>query len=89
MTPVLAGLSGGESLPDSALCRQFQSQMKLSSGDKAVIGILLIGAVAIGIWLNQVAFRNRRLLWRLQGGLVAGAAGFVVGRLTAESTEDP
>ena len=62
--------------------------MKVSSADKAVVYILLIGAVALGIWLNQAAFRNRNLLWRLQGGLIAGSAGFVVGRLTAARSQD-
>ena len=62
--------------------------MKVSSTDKALVCTLLIGAVAMGIWLNQAAFRNRKLLWRLQGGLIAGAAGFVVGRLTAERARD-
>ena len=62
--------------------------MKVSSADKAVVCILLIGAVALGIWLNQAAFRNRKLLWRLQGGLIAGSAGFVIGRLTAARSQD-
>ena len=62
--------------------------MKVSSADKAVVSMFLICAVALGIWLNQAAFRNRKLLWRLQAGLIAGAAGFVVGRLTAERSQD-
>ena len=57
--------------------------MKIRSAEQAVVGILLVGAIATGIWLNQAAFRNRKLLWRLQGGLVAGGVGFVLGRLSA------
>ena len=58
--------------------------MKLKSIDQAIIGVLLAGAIATGILLNQAAFRNRKLFWRLQGGLIAGAAGFIIGRVTAK-----
>ena len=44
--------------------------------------LLLILAVASGIWLNRTAWRNRRLLWQLQDAVVAGGVGFVAGRLT-------
>lgn len=44
--------------------------------------LLLILAVASGIWLNRTAWRNRRLLWQLQAAVVAGGVGFVAGRLT-------
>ena len=44
--------------------------------------LLLILAVASGIWLNRTAWRNRRPLWQLQAAVVAGGVGFVAGRLT-------
>ena len=43
--------------------------------------LLLILAVASGIWLNRTAWRNRRLLWQLQAAGVAGGVGVVAGRL--------
>ena len=45
--------------------------------------ILLILAVATGIWLNNTAWQNRRLFWQLQAAVVAGGVGFIAGRITA------
>ena len=45
--------------------------------------VLLILAVASGIWLNRTAWRNRRLIWQLQAAVVAGGVGFMAGRVTA------
>lgn len=45
--------------------------------------ILLILAIATGIWLNNTAWRNRRLIWQLQAAVVAGGVGFIAGRITA------
>jgi len=45
--------------------------------------ILLILAVATGIWLNSTAWRNRRLIWQLQAAVIAGGVGFIAGRITA------
>ena len=45
--------------------------------------VLLILAVASGIWLNRTAWRNRRLIWQLQAAVVAGGVGFIAGRVTA------
>ena len=44
---------------------------------------LIILAVATGIWLNRTAWHNRRLIWQLQAGAVAGGVGFIAGRMTA------
>ena len=45
--------------------------------------ILVILAVASGVWLNRTAWRNRRLIWQLQAAAVAGGVGFIAGRMTA------
>ena len=44
---------------------------------------LLILAIATGIWLSRTAWQNRRLFWQLQAAVVAGAVGFIAGRMTA------
>ena len=45
--------------------------------------VLLILAVASGIWLNRTAWRNRRLIWQLQAAVITGSVGFIAGRVTA------
>ena len=45
--------------------------------------VLLILAVASGIWLNRTTWRNRRLIWQLQAAVIAGSIGFIAGRVTA------
>ena len=45
--------------------------------------VLLILAVASGIWLNRTAWQNRRLIWQLQAAVIAGSVGFMAGRVTA------
>ena len=45
------------------------------------VGVALVGALLMGIWLNQTAWRNRRLIWQLQAALMAGSVGFVAGRM--------
>ena len=39
---------------------------------RAGLILLLIVAVATGIWLNNTAWRNRRLIWQLQATVIAG-----------------
>ena len=51
--------------------------------NRAGLIILLILAIATGIWLNSTAWRNRRLIWQLQATVVAGGVGFIAGRVTA------
>ena len=46
--------------------------------------LLLLAAVSAGVWLNNTAWRHRRLVWQLQAAVVAGGVGFVAGRLTAD-----
>ena len=46
------------------------------------MGVALVGALLLGIWVNNTAWRNRRLIWQLQAALVAGSVGFVAGRLS-------
>ena len=55
----------------------------MNSLSRAGLTILLILAVATGIWLNNTAWRNRRLIWQLQAAVIAGGVGFIAGRITA------
>ena len=55
----------------------------MNSLSRAGLIILLILAVATGIWLNNTAWRNRRLIWQLQAAVIAGGVGFIAGRITA------
>ena len=55
----------------------------MNSLSRAGLIVLLILAVAGGIWLNNTAWRNRRLIWQLQAAMVAGSVGFIAGRVTA------
>ena len=51
--------------------------------NRAGLIILLILAIATGIWLNRTAWQNRRLFWQLQAAVVSGGVGFIAGRITA------
>ena len=51
--------------------------------NRAGLIILLILAIATGIWLNRTAWQNRRLFWQLQAAVVAGGVGFIAGRMPA------
>ena len=55
----------------------------MNSLSRAGLITLLILAVATGIWLNNTAWRNRRLIWQLQASVIAGGVGFLAGRTTA------
>ena len=44
----------------------------MNSLSRAGLIIPLILAVATGIWLNNTAWRNRRLIWQLQAAVIAG-----------------
>ncbi|WP_186508961.1 hypothetical protein [Synechococcus sp. RS9902] len=49
---------------------------------------LLVLAIGVGIWLNNTAWRHRRLMWQMQAAVIAGGVGFVAGRLTAGNGSD-
>ena len=51
---------------------------------QAGLVVLLLLAVGAGVWLNNTAWRHRRLMWQLQAAVVAGGVGFVAGRLTSD-----
>ncbi|QNI43386.1 hypothetical protein SynA1528_02381 [Synechococcus sp. A15-28] len=38
--------------------------------------------MGVGIWINNTAWRNRKLLWQLQAAVLGGGVGFVVGRFS-------
>ena len=54
----------------------------------ALLVCLLLLAVGSGIWLNNTAWRHRRLMWQLQAAFIGGGVGFVAGRLTAGKGSD-
>jgi hypothetical protein len=43
----------------------------------------LVIAVVVGIQLGSIPWRYRRQIWKLQGFLLGGLVGYVVGRLNA------
>ena len=49
---------------------------------------LLVLAIGVGIWLNNTAWRHRRLMWQMQAAVVAGGVGFVAGRMSAGKGSD-
>ena len=43
---------------------------------------LMVASIAVGIWINQTAWRNRRMVWQFQAAVIAGSVGFVAGRIS-------
>ena len=60
---------------------QKDSHLVMSTLGKAGVAVSVAVALVIGIWINRVAWQHRKLMWQLQGVLIGGAAGYVVGRL--------
>ena len=56
-------------------------------GRRFGVGALVI-AVVVGIQLGSIPWRFRRQIWMLQGCLLGGLVGYVVGRLSAASPRD-
>jgi hypothetical protein len=48
----------------------------------------LVIAVVVGIQLGSIPWRYRRQIWQLQGFLLGGLVGYVVGRLSAAAPDD-
>ena len=55
----------------------------MNTSSRTGLCVLLVMAIATGVWLNNTAWRNRRLIWQLQAAVVAGGVGFIAGRVTA------
>jgi len=49
---------------------------------KVGICLLVVASIAAGIWINQTAWRNRRMVWQLQAAVIAGSVGFAAGRIS-------
>ena len=62
--------------------RPLQTPTAVGSLTRTGVGVALAGALLLGIWVNNTAWRHRRLIWQLQAALVAGSVGFVAGRLS-------
>ena len=62
--------------------RALQKPTAVGSLTRMGVGVALVGALLLGIWVNNTAWRHRRLIWQLQAALVAGSVGFVAGRLS-------
>ena len=54
----------------------------MNTFSRAGLCVLLVLAIATGVWLNNTAWRNRRLIGQLQAAIVAGGVGFIAGRIT-------
>ena len=46
----------------------------------------LVIALVVGVQLGRIPFRYRRQIWLLQGFLMGGLVGYVVGRLNGAGT---
>ena len=51
--------------------------------------VLVAVALIVGLQLGALPWRYRRQFWQLQGALLGGAAGFLLGRITAGRREPP
>ncbi|EDY38181.1 hypothetical protein CPCC7001_1060 [Cyanobium sp. PCC 7001] len=49
----------------------------------------VVVAVLVGIQLGSIPWRYRRQIWQLQGFLLGGLAGYVVGRLSRAGASSP
>lgn len=47
-----------------------------------LVGLVLIGAVIVGIQLGALPYRYRKQLWQLQGAAVGVVVGYVIGRFS-------
>ena len=48
---------------------------------KAGIGLTVLIALLLGMWINKATWKDRKFVWQLQGALLGGAVGFVAGRV--------
>lgn len=48
----------------------------------------LVIAVVVGIQLGSIPWRYRRQIWKLQGFLLGGLVGYVVGRMSGAAPDD-
>ena len=48
---------------------------------KAGIGLTVLIALLLGMWINKATWKHRKFVWQLQGALLGGAVGFVAGRV--------
>ena len=62
--------------------RALKTPTAVGSLTRTGVGVALVGALLLGIWVNNTAWRHRRLIWQLQAALGAGSVGFVAGRLS-------
>jgi hypothetical protein len=72
--------------PAMALKRSDQPSDKLSAKTGGQLGrrfglVALVLALVVGMQLGSIPWRFRREIWRLQGFLLGGLAGYVLGRL--------
>ncbi len=57
----------------------------MNAFSRAGLCVLLVMAIATGVWLNNMAWRNRRLIGQLQAAIIAGGVGFIAGRITTSN----
>ena len=50
---------------------------------RAGLGVLMILAIATGVWLNNTTWHNRRVIWQVHTAIIAGGVvGFMTDRIT-------
>jgi len=74
-----------ETPPGSLQPRERAGALRAGGGGLVVIAVALI----VGLQLGALPWRYRRQFWQLQGALLGGAAGFLLGRFTAGRREPP
>ena len=50
----------------------------MNTFSRAGLCVLLVLAIATGVWLNNTAWRNRRLIGQLQAAIIAGGVGLLL-----------
>ena len=53
----------------------------MSAFTRIGLGLTVLIALILGMWISKATWRHRKFVWQLQGALLGGAVGFVAGRL--------
>jgi hypothetical protein len=54
---------------------------RLRSGGRSAVWLSVAVALVLGLQLGGLPWRYRKQLWQLQGFLLGGAVGYLIGRL--------
>jgi hypothetical protein len=88
MTPPLPTPGSDLGRRATGLGRRATGLGRRTSGLARSVGVAaLVVAVLVGIQLGSIPWRYRRQIWQLQGFLLGGLLGYVVGRLSAAAPD--